>query len=42
MNKHYAVLLGEASFTPGDLDLTALFKQVDSWDRYAVTTNEQR
>jgi glycerate dehydrogenase len=42
MTAHYAVLLDEASYTLGDLDLTALFKQVDNWGRYPSTTDEQR
>lgn len=30
MTAHYAVLLDETSCTLGDLDLTALFKQVEN------------
>jgi hypothetical protein len=30
MIEHYAVLLDEASYTLGDLNLTALFEQVNS------------
>lgn len=41
MSKHYAVMLDEASYTLGDLDLTALIKQVDNWGRYPATTDEQ-
>jgi len=42
MLNHYAVLLDEASYTLGDLDLTALIEQVDHWDRYPATESGQR
>ncbi len=42
MKSHYAVMLDEATFTPGDLDLSALVNQVDHWDRYPSTTTAQR
>ena len=42
MKPRYAVMLDEATFTPGDLDLSALVNQVDQWDRYPVTTAAQR
>jgi len=41
MSEHYAVLLDEASYTLGDLDLTALFEQVNNWERYPSTSDEE-
>ncbi len=44
MNKtaHYGVMLDEASFTLGDLDLSALLTQIEHWDRYPQTDHTQR
>lgn len=42
MNEHYGVLLDEASYMLGDLDLTALLSQIDHWDRYLATADEER
>ena len=42
MSKHRAVLLDEASYNLGDLDLGALVEQVKNWDYYPSTTDEQR
>jgi glycerate dehydrogenase len=42
MTVHHAVVLDEASYTLDDLDLSALFKQVENWGRYSSTTDEQR
>jgi glycerate dehydrogenase len=42
MKSHYAVMLDEATFTSGDLELSALVNQVDHWDRYPSTAVEQR
>ncbi len=42
MNKLQAVILDEASFNPGDLDLSTLLKQVDNWRRYPSTKLEER
>ena len=42
MKSHYAVMLDEATFTSGDLELSALVNQVDRWDRYPSTAVEQR
>jgi glycerate dehydrogenase len=42
MKTHYAVMLDEATFTSGDLNLSALVNQVDQWDRYPTTTAAQR
>ena len=44
MNKtsHYGVMLDEASFTLGDLELNALLAQIEHWDRYPQTSDVQR
>lgn len=42
MNSQLAVMLDEASFTLGDLDLSALLDQVEVWRRYPATETSQR
>ncbi|HIO91919.1 MAG TPA: D-2-hydroxyacid dehydrogenase [Leucothrix mucor] len=42
MSKHHAVILDETTFNAGDLDLSALIRLVDSWERHPSTTKEQR
>lgn len=42
MNEHRGVLLDEASFTLGDLDLNGLFSLLAHWQRYPATENHQR
>ena len=42
MNGLVAVMLDEASFTPGDLDLSALLEQIPQWRRYSATSPSQR
>ena len=39
--RHHGVILDEASFTRGDLDLSALLDQLDSWERYAVSSKSE-
>lgn len=41
MNKQYGVLLDEASYNIGDLDMGALLSQIERWDRYPATDDEQ-
>lgn len=40
--KNHAVILDEQSFNPGDLDLTPLISQLNSWDQYGATSTDQR
>ena len=42
MTEHYGVILDEASFNLGDLDLTGLLGQVGSWERHAATAEAER
>ncbi len=42
MSGHYAVMLDEASYTLGDLNLNRLIEQIEHWARYAATDPEQR
>lgn len=42
MSGPIAVMLDEASFTLGDLDLSALLEQVQNWRRYPATEPAQR
>lgn len=37
MSGHIAVMLDEASFTLGDLDLSTLLEQAQKWRRYPAT-----